>query len=65
MELQNLQMLLSNLNHAIRNKETVTIGGGTFSGKELEDLRDAVKEKIHAIHVRIAVNESLTITRSH
>lgn len=42
----NLQAFLANLNQAIRNKETVTIGGGEFSGKELEDLRDAVKEKI-------------------
>lgn len=33
-----MKTLLSNINHAIRNKETVTIGGGDFEAHELYNI---------------------------
>lgn len=36
-----MKTLISNLNHAARNGESVTIGGGEFSA---EEIRDAVQQ---------------------
>lgn len=47
--LKNLQTILANLDRAIRNKETIDIGGGTFSGDELKSLREVIAEKIQDI----------------
>lgn len=45
-----MDTFIANLKHAIRNRETVTIGGGEFTPQELqevvkklEELRNAVK----------------------
>jgi len=38
-----MKTLLSNINHAIRNNETVSIGGGTFEAEELSELVAHIK----------------------
>lgn len=40
------QTFLSNLKQAIRNRETVMIGGGSFEGDELLALRDALQNAL-------------------
>jgi hypothetical protein len=48
-----METILANINHAIRNRETVTIGGGQF---DADDLRKLVK--LHAAAVK--AKEALT-----
>ena len=38
-----MKTLLANINHAIRNNETVSIGGGTFEAHELLELVTHIK----------------------
>lgn len=38
-----MKTLLANINHAIRNNDTVSIGGGTFEAHELAELLTHVK----------------------
>jgi len=38
-----MDTILANLKHAIRNKETVTIGGGDFSAKDLKEVVTALE----------------------
>jgi hypothetical protein len=38
-----MKTLIANINHAIRNNETVTIGGGTFEADELSELLTHLK----------------------
>lgn len=42
----NLATLKANIEKAIRDRETVTIGGGDFSGDELQSLLWAVREEM-------------------
>lgn len=43
-----LATFLANLAHAIRNRETVSIGGGDFSPTELERINRIIRELIEA-----------------
>ncbi len=40
--IEDLTTIERNLKRAIASRETITIGGGTFAGRELESLRMAV-----------------------
>lgn len=44
--LNNLTTIKANLKKAIRNRETVVIGGGKFSGEELTSLLMAVDSNL-------------------
>ena len=41
-QLETLTTLLANIRHAARNRETVVIGGGEFTPKELSEAQAAV-----------------------
>ena len=42
-ELDTIRTLTANVKHAIRNKETVSIGGGAFSPKDLRVLLEILE----------------------
>jgi hypothetical protein len=40
---QTLKLFIANLKQAAWNKETLTVGGGTFDHKELREILDELK----------------------
>lgn len=42
----NIATLVANLRHAVRNGETVTIGGGVFGPDELREAADALQKTL-------------------
>lgn len=57
-----MDTFLANLKHAIRNKETVRIGGGDFSANELKDAVAALE----AAQARAAaLQEIVTLLETH
>ena len=47
--IKNLKTIQANLKKAIRNRETVVIGGGAFSGEELTSLLMAVEASLESL----------------
>jgi len=41
---QTLKLFIANLKRAVRNKETLTVGGGTFDHEELREILDELKQ---------------------
>jgi len=57
-----MDTFIANLKHAIRNKETVRIGGGDFSANELKDAVAALE----AAQARAAaLQEIVTLLETH
>jgi hypothetical protein len=43
-----MKTFISNMKHAVRNRESVTIGGGTFESSELAAVIDYIERLQHA-----------------
>jgi len=57
-----MDTILANLKYAIRNKETITIGGGDFSANELKEVVAALE----AAQARAAaLQEIVTLLENH
>lgn len=52
-----LQTFRANLDHAIRNKSRLVVGGGTFSGEELLAIRAALGEQATPADIEAAQAE--------
>ena len=48
---------LANLRHAISNQETVQIGGGSFSPRELKAVLQGVEDMLDALYVALPIVE--------
>lgn len=60
-----MKTFLANLKHAVRNKETVTIGGGEFTPKELEPVVNALESFPPQQVRRMWVNQPSTLQPNH
>jgi hypothetical protein len=48
--MSNYNTIIANIKHAIREKQTANIGGGTFNATELNDFLNTIKVMEDTIH---------------